>query len=483
MKRIFLTLAVALVILTGVLVVNTLRFTPVEVIPQPVETTAITPDGNALAQQLSEAITYKTISFEDGNKDNYAAFSAFTQWLEDTYPRVFNNLILHRINEHTLLLQWKGTTGDAPVLLSAHYDVVPVNPGTEKDWTHPPFAGVIDDGMIWGRGALDDKSAVIAIMASATALLEQGFTPKRDVFFAFTHDEELGSDLGAQSVVKWFEQRNIALAWSLDEGSFVLKDILPGMDKDIASINVAEKGFLTVKLTASGEGGHSSMPPQDTAVSILASAILKVKDAPLPGGLDGVSQDMYSNIARHMDFGKRMMFANLWLFKPLLNIVLDDSTSGNAMLRTTTAPTMLSGSVKSNVLPATATAVINFRLHPRDTPERVVQWVVNAIDDPRVTVETTEAFPASSVAPSDNQSFADLASSTQLVFPNAIVTPGLTIAATDSRFYAKTTNAYRFNPMVITNDDLNGFHGTNEKISIENMVSAVKFYTSLIQKQ
>lgn len=483
MKRIFLTLGAALGLLVIVLVVNTLRFTPPELAQADGKTIPIEPDGNVLARQLSEAITYQTISFEDGNKDNYAAFSAFTRWLETTYPLVFDTLVLHRINEHTLLLQWKGSTADAPVLLSAHYDVVPVNPGTEQDWTHPPFAGVIDDGIIWGRGALDDKSAVIAMMASATALLEQGFTPKRDVYFSFTHDEELGSDLGAQSVVAWFEQRNIELAWSLDEGSFVLKDILPGLDKNIASINVAEKGFLTVKLTATGAGGHSSMPPQDTAVSILASAILKVRDAPLPGGLDGVSEDMYSNIARHMDFGKRMMFANMWLFKPLLNTVLDDSTSGNAMLRTTTAPTMLSGSVKSNVLPATATATINFRLHPRDTPEHVLAWIEAAIDDPRISMEAMESFPASTVAPSDNSGFADLVTSTQTVYPDAIVTPGLTIAATDSRFYAKTTNAYRFNPMVITNEDLDGFHGTNEKISIENMVNAVKFYASLIQKQ
>lgn len=483
MKRIGLTVFAGIVLLLAVLIVNALRFTPPPVASTDREMLTVEPDGQMLAQQLSQAITFKTISYETGNPDNYASFAAFSAWLENTYPAVFEQLTLHRINQHTLLFQWQGKTDAPGVMFSAHYDVVPVNPGTENNWTHPPFAGDIADGMIWGRGALDDKSAAIALMASVSALLQQGFTPEHDIYIALTHDEELGSELGAQSVTRWFEDNKVPLAWSLDEGSFVLKDILPGIDKGIASINVAEKGFLTLTLTAKGAGGHSSMPPADTAVTILASAILKLKDAPLPGGLEGVSEQMYSNIARHMDFSKRLLFANMWLFRPLLNSILDDSTSGNAMLRTTTAPTMLSGSVKSNVLPATATATINFRLHPRDSVQSVVDWVTNAIDDERVTVAVMESTEPSTVSPTDNQGFNDLIASTQTVYPNSIITPGLTIAATDSRFYAAMTNAYRFNPMVITNEDLDGFHGTNEKISIENMVNAVKFYSALMQKQ
>lgn len=484
MKRFLLFLLAGLAVLTGILVFNTVRFVPPQADEQSASLQLSEPDGQALAEKLSQAIRFKTISYESGNPDNYATFAAFSAWLETAYPTVFAQLTLHRINDHTLLFRWKGSASqNEPVLLSAHYDVVPVNEGTEQDWTHPPFEGVIADGIIWGRGALDDKSAVIAMMSSVEQLLAQGFTPERDIYMAFTHDEELGSELGAESVTRWFEERNIKLAWSLDEGSFVLKDILPRIDKSIASINIAEKGFLTLKLTAKGEGGHSSMPPDETAVSILAEAIVSLKAEAMPGGLEGLAGKMYGDIARHMSFSKRLLFANQWLFDPVLNDVLSGSVTGNAMLRTTVAPTMLSGSVKSNVLPQEATATVNFRLHPRDSTAGVIAWVNAAINDERVSVKALESFEPSVVASASNRGFSDLVSVTQAVYPNAIITPGLTIAATDSRFYARMTDAYRFNPMIITNEDIAGFHGTNEKISIENMVNAVKFYSALMQQQ
>ena len=478
MLRFFKVVGVLLVGLLGVLIFNAVRYTPVENAPlKPM--TLIHPDADKLAKQLSEAITFKTISWENGNPDDYAGFRAFQQWLEHTYPNVFEQLSLTRINTHTLLLRWNGKEGNAqPVLFSAHYDVVPVNPGTENEWSHSPFAGDIADGYIWGRGALDDKSAAIALMASVSGLLKTGFTPKQDIYIALTHDEELGSEDGAVAVTQWFRDQNITPAWSLDEGSFVLDGIVPGVDKGI----VSEKGYLTLKLTAHGEGGHSSMPPEETAVTVLAEALVKLKDAPLPGGLEGISEKMYGDIARNMDFSKRLLFANLWLFRPLLSSVLDDTNSGNAMMRTTTAPTMLSGSVKSNVLPATATATINFRLHPRDTVDDVVIWVTAAINDERVKLEVGEFIEASPVAATDQAGFIQLVQTTRAVYPEAIITPGLTIAATDSRFYGDITNAYRFNPMVINNDDLAGFHGTNERVSIENLVRATQFYTALMQQ-
>ncbi|MBU2979931.1 M20 family peptidase [Alteromonas sp. C1M14] len=483
MKRFFMSLAGVLVLLLGVLVFNTVRFSVPATTASPTYAITVTPNGEQLAQQLSQAIQFQTLSRENGNTDNYAAFSDFTAWLEQTYPQVFASVTVNRLNQHTLLLHWQGTANSAPVLFSAHYDVVPVNPGTEQDWQYPPFAGTIVDGMIWGRGALDDKGSVVALMASVSALLKQDFTPTNDIYIALTHDEELGSELGAQSVLAYFKQHNITPAWSLDEGSFVLRGIAPGVEKDIASINVTEKGFLNVKLTATAAGGHSSMPPEDTAVTLLANALVKLHNAPLPGSLEGVSKQMYSNIARHMDFPKRFLFANMWLFKPLLNSFLAGSPSGNAMLRTTTAPTMLSGSVKANVLPASATATVNFRLHPRDTINDVLTHVTNAIDDNRIKVEALESFEAANVAPSDTQGFTDLADAAEAIYADTIITPGITIAATDSRFYSQITHSYRFTPMVVTMSDVDTIHGTNEKVSIQNMVNAVRFYTAVMQRQ
>lgn len=483
MKRFFLSLGVVIVLLIGVLIFNAMRFTPQESAPS-ADITLIQPDDELLATQLAEALTFKTVSYEKGNPDNYASFTAFQEWLAATYPLVFEKAELVRLNTHTLLFRLKGQDAALkPVLFSAHYDVVPVNPGTERAWTYPPFGGVIKNGEVWGRGALDDKNSVITLMAAATHLLKENIVTQRDIYIALTHDEEIGSTDGAIAVTQWFKNKMITPAWSLDEGSYVLDGIVPGIDKGIASINLSEKGYLTLTLTAEGEGGHSSMPPQDTAVTILAAALMKLHDAPLPGGLEGISEKMYSDIARHMDFTKRLLFANMWLFKPLLNSVVGSSTSGNAMLRTTTAPTMLSGSVKSNVLPATATATINFRLHPRDSVESVTEWVREAINDDRVTVEAGEFTEPSPVASSSNEGFLQMVQTTRAVYPDAIITPGLTIAATDSRFYSEITDSYRFAPMVLRSEDLGSIHGTNEKISAANLVKAVQFYTALMAQQ
>lgn len=481
-KKGLLGLCFLLVVLVIVIVTRTLAFIPQDYTPAK-NITMVSPDANTIASHLSQAIQIKTISFDNVDARDHAAFQQFIDWLANTYPEVHENLSLTLLNDYTLLFKWQGKNASKPsVLYSAHYDVVPINPGTESQWQHPPFDGVVKNGIIWGRGALDDKSAVIALMESVTLLLEASYRPEQNIYIAFTHDEEIGSQDGAKAVTDYFTNRDINLAWSLDEGSFILDGLVPGSDKRVASINVAEKGFLTLELVAKGEGGHSSMPPQDTAVSILAQAIVNVKNAPVPGGLEGLGETMYSNIAMHMDFSKRMLFANKWLFKPLIEASLSGSPAGNAMLRTTTAPTMLSGSVKANVLPATATAKINFRIHPRDSVESVVEWVNASIDDPRVTIKTAQAFTPSTVADSDNIGFKNIAEVTRDVHGDIIVTPGLTIAATDSQFYSKITNAYRFNPMNLTPAYLSGFHGTNERIDTQNMVDAVKFYTRLMSK-
>lgn len=482
-KKGLIALATLCVLLASIIIIQTLQFVPennTSTLSLPLE---VTPNPTTLSRHLSEAIQFQTISHDNLDDRDQQAFHAFISWLEKTYPEVHSQLDKTALNTFTLLFKWPGQNPSAPgVLLSAHYDVVPVNPGTESTWQHPPFAGVVENGIIWGRGALDDKSAAIALMESVTLLLKQGFQPQQDTYIALTHDEEIGSKEGAKAVTDYFSQHNNKLAWSLDEGSFVLDGLVPGSDKRVASINVAEKGYLTIELVAKGEAGHSSMPPQDTAVSILAEAIVHVKNAPMPGGLNGLSEQMYSNIAKHMSFPKRMLFANTWLFKPLIESSLSTSPAGNAMLRTTTAPTMLSGSVKANVLAASATAKINFRIHPRDKVDDVISWVNNAINDPRVTINTIRAFTPSNIAATDTHGFTSIAAVSRDVHGDVIITPGLTIAATDSRYYSEITNAYRFNPMTLTPAYLSGFHGTNERIDEQNMVDAVAFYTRLMMQ-
>ncbi|MBI2753973.1 MAG: M20 family peptidase [Betaproteobacteria bacterium] len=481
LRKLLLGLLAVLMVLAGVVLYRAATFLPPE--QTAIETVAHAIDAQTVAARLSQAVQFATVSQQPPAPIDRAPFAGFIAWLEKTYPAVHEKLSREIVGGHTLLYKWNGKEpAGKPILLTAHYDVVPVIPGTEKDWKHPPFAGVIADGYVWGRGALDDKSAVISILEAVTYLLAQGYQPRQTIYLSFGHDEELGGDHGAAAATAHLKARNVRLAWSLDEGSFVLDGIVPGVPRPVASINIAEKGYLTLVLTARGQGGHSSMPPRETAVGILAGAIVKLQQAPMPGGLDGITGETFGALARYMSFDKRVLFANQWLFGPLIEATLAKSPASNAMLRTTTAPTMLSGSIKENVLPIEATATVNFRLHPRDTPDAVVAHVKRTIADERVSVAVRRADPASPLASVDSAGYRAIANTVRRVYGDISVAPGLTIAGTDSKHYQKVSdNAYRFNPMMITPQDLAGFHGTNERISLENLVRATRFYIELIK--
>ena len=481
LKKPLLGLGAVVLVLTGVVVYRAAVFLPPE--QAKVEPVAHVIDAQAVAVHLSQAVRFATISNQPPAPIDPAPFDGFVAWLAATYPEVHQGLSREILGNRTVLYKWAGKDSAAkPAMLAAHYDVVPVIPGTEGAWKHPPFAGDIAEGYVWGRGTLDDKGAVITILEAVTYLLKQGYKPQQTIYLSFDHKEELVDDTGAAAVVAHLKAQNIRLAWSLDEGSFVLDGIVPGLPQPVASINVTEKGYLTLNLTAHAAGGHSSMPPRETAVGILARAIVALEQAPLPGGLNGVSGEMFSGLARHMSFGKRVLFANQWLFGALIERELAKSPASNAMLRTTTAPTMLSGSVKENVLPIEATATVNFRLHPRDTPERVIDYVKNTIADDRVSIRMLLGYGASRVAAVDSPAFRAMANAVRQVYGDAVVAPGITIAGTDSRYYETVAdNAYRFNPMMISAQDLAGFHGTNERLSLENLVRATRFYIELIK--
>jgi carboxypeptidase PM20D1 len=481
-KKLFALIGLVVLVLAGVVLYRTVTFTPPALPTQQASSYPV--DGNAAAQRLSQAVQFQTVSVQPPAVADPAPFEGFIAWLEATYPEAHAALRREKLGGGTLLFTWAGRDPAArPVLLTGHYDVVPVIPGTEKDWQHPPFSGAIADGYVWGRGTLDDKGAIVTMMDAVTFLLKQGFQPKQTVYLSFGHDEEVSGEQGAAAVAAYLKSRNVRLAWSLDEGSFVLDGIVPGISMPAASINIGEKGYLTLELTAKGAGGHSSMPPRETAVGILASALVKLQSAPVPGGLDGVAGESFGTLARHMSFGMRLLFANQWLFGPLIESQMGKAASTNAMLRTTTAPTMLSGSVKENVLPIEAVGVVNFRLHPRDTVDSVIAYVKKTVDDERVGISVRgTASNASPLAGIDTPAFRAMADAVRRNYGEVVVAPGLTIAATDSKHYGLVSdNAYRFNPMKITPQDLTGFHGTNERLSVDNLVRATRFYIDLLQ--
>ncbi len=481
MKRVLLAAAVGLAAVAVLVLVRTLAFSPSELPPEQIVDLSV--DADAVARHMSEAIRFETISNQPPTPIEPAPFDGFIDWLEQAYPQVHRSLLGERIAEYTLLFTWAGSDPSLrPVLLTGHYDVVPVIPGTEDQWEHPPFAGDVAGGYVWGRGALDDKSAVVTILEAATLLLEQGFQPRRTVFLSFGHDEEIGGLAGAAGVAAHLKARGVQLAWSLDEGSFLMDGTVPGLGLPVAMINVAEKGYVTLDLAAKGEGGHSSAPSRQTAVGVLAEGLVALQSAPIPGGLDGLTAEMFDTLARHMSFQERILFANRWLFGPLLEYFLSSYPGTDAMLRTTTAPTMLSASVKENVLPIEAVATVNFRLHPRDTVEGVVDHVTAALDDDRIEVRLRRGDAASPVSRTDSEGWASIVRAVRETYGDVIVAPGLTIAGTDTKHYGTVADdSYRFKPMIVTSDDMSGFHGTNERISVENLVRATVFYAQLIR--
>lgn len=479
-KRIAAVLGIAVLALVGVLIVNTLRYTPPKI--PATDQAAIDVDITTASEYLSAAIRFKTVSTNPTSPD----FDNFLAFLEQSFPAVHATLDRVMLDQKTPLYRWAGSDAtQQPILLAAHYDVVPVAPWSRDKWIYPPYSGEIADGFVWGRGTLDNKGALIAILTATEQLITAGFTPERTIYLSFGGDEEVGGK-GAQSVAAYLKDQDVQLAWSLDEGSFVLDDIVPGLDVPVASINLAEKGYVTLTLVARAAGGHSSMPPRMTAVGRLARAVDRVQSNPMPGGMTGVSAEFFDALGRHFSFGQRLVFANRWLFDPLLENILSGAPSTDAMLRTTTAPTMLSGSSKENVLATEATAKINFRIHPRDTIDDIVAHVTKVVDDDEIeiVVDRDTGNAASPVSSPDAQGYLDIESSIRSVFGSLASVPGLTIAATDARHYATASDdAYRINPFQITGDDLDRFHGLNERLSIENLERGIGFFTVLMQKQ
>ena len=479
MKRSFSAAAVVIILLMVVIVVRTLLHQPPAAIN--IEHVEIEFNETELAQHLSESIQFKTVSFQLPESKDRSQFTGFIRWVQGTFPLVHERLEYLQLND-TMLYRWPGSDASLkPILVTGHYDVVPVIPGTERLWEHDPFMGVIADGVIWGRGALDDKSGVVGILEATTYLLDSGYQPTRTVYLSFGHDEEIGGFEGAAAVAAYLQEQGVQLAWSLDEGSFIFDGLISGVSSLVAAVNVAEKGSINLDIVASGEGGHSSMPPPKTAVTDLARAITKLEENPLPGGLEGLGAETFDTISRYMPFIPKVLFANQWLFSGLINRQLSTAPTTNAMLRTTTAPTMLSGSVKTNVLPIEAIASVNFRIHPRDSMDSIEHYVTSLVASDTISVHRRGGSDASPVSDWKAPGFAVIAQSMREIHGDIPVAPGLMIAASDSRHYGKVAdNAYRFNPIRLTPELLTGFHGTNERISVADYAQGVRGYVRIL---
>jgi carboxypeptidase PM20D1 len=481
-RNILLAVLAAILILAGVLAFNAFthgsRQMQVAAVPR------VAVDAQAAATRLAEAIRFKTVSSYEKPDQHAEALRGMQAHIEKSFPAIHAAAKREIVADYSLLYTWEGADPKAPpIALLAHQDVVPVAPGTEKDWQQPPYDGVIADGFIWGRGSWDDKGNLYAMLEAAEALAKAGFRPKRTVYFAFGHDEEIAGTRGAKAIAALLASRGVRLDFVIDEGLLITDGIMKGLDKPAALIGLAEKGYATLVLTAHATPGHSSMPPRDTAIGMMSAALARLEDHRLPMQIRGTVSEMFDTLAPEMSGFNRVVLSNLWLFKPLLLREFEKSGPTEAMVRTTTALTIFNAGDKDNVLPGNAAATVNFRLIPGDTQASVIDHVRSTVNNDRISVEpfrgNTDPPP---VTGTGNPSYQALTRTIREIFPDVIVAPGLMVGATDSRHYVEITDRiFRFSPVRANSEDLKRFHGTNERLSIDGYADMIRFYRRLIE--
>jgi len=443
------------------------------------------PAGRAFLDHLAEAIRIPTVVYEDWDRVDEPQWPRFREFLQATYPNVFEQLEWELIAGHSLLFRWEGNDPALPpILLMGHYDVVPVEAGTEEDWPHPPFDAVEADGFLWGRGALDDKGAVVGLFEALEALVVEGFRPETNTYVAIGHDEEVGGPRGARAVAEVLAGRGLRFEFVLDEGGAVGEELLPGLEAPVALIGIGEKGYLNVEISASGDGGHSSTPPEHTAVGRVAAAVAALEANPMPARL-GVQAGLFATLAEAFPFPRRFVLRRADRFGKVLQRPLEGSSMTNALIRTTAAATIVEGGVKPNVLPQQARAVVNFRILQGDSIESVLEHVRRVAGDGVTVQPLDEGFTSepSPLTDTSAASFGVLAEAVGDVFPGVLPAPWILMGATDSRYYAPIADAvFRFAPFRVRPEDMGRIHGTGERVRVEDADAAVRFYEVLIRR-
>ncbi len=470
-------LRAAVLIYFVIIFVRAIRFKPKP--EQEIASEPVALDGSS-AERLARMVRVKTVSSRGGSHDE-AAFREFRALLPELYPTVHRHLAISReeIGPSGLLYRWKGKSSDKPTVLMSHYDVVPAD---EAAWSKPPFAGIIENDVLWGRGTLDTKATLCGIMEAAEALLKQDYIPANDIYFAFSGDEEIMGP-SAPAIVKELARRGVKPSLVLDEGGAVVGNIFPGVNRPSALIGVAEKGLMDVRLTVKSAGGHASAPPRQTPVGILAKAVTRIEAKPFPGRLSEPAARMFDTLGRHSGFTYRLIFANLWCFFPLLNALCKKRGGElNALVRTTCAFTTMSASKAQNVLPPSASVGANLRLIGSDTPDAAVARLKRTARDERISFEKLYGMPPSPVSPSSGEAWERIKRAVQQTWPEALVSPYLMLACSDSRHYpAISDHVYRFSAMALTKEERESIHGNDECIPVIKIERTAQFYMRLLK--
>jgi carboxypeptidase PM20D1 len=482
MNRFAVGLAAIAALGAGVIAFRTATFAPADIADSAGIKLAPAPafDVQAAARNLGAAIRFQTVSHQDPAENQTGEWDKLHAWLAQAYPQTHAAMNRVLIGQ-SLLYRWQGSDPAAqPIIVMAHQDVVPITPGTEKDWKRAPFAGEIADGAVWGRGAIDDKGSLVALFEAIEALARQGFKPRRTIYLVSGHDEEVGGT-GAKAIADRLARDKVRALFTIDEGSAVIADT-PVIDGPAIMIGVAEKGYATLRIEALAKGGHSSMPPKEIGTVNLAKAVVAINDNQFPLEVEGPAAAMLEVLAAEKGGLMKAAVANRWLFGPLVRAQAGSTPASAAGLHTTIAPTMLSGSPKENVLPQTATALINFRIAPWNRSSDVMARARQAVGDlPVILSFNREPREPSPVSSSTSAGWKLIRAAAEAEQPGAVVSPYLVVAGTDSRSMTPVSDdVYRFAPMLLKTSETAMIHGTNEHMTLANLERMIRFYARLI---
>lgn len=438
------------------------------------------PAMTAVVDKLTTLVRIPTVSHADPTQRDAAPFVAFEHELARLFPLLHERLERVEIGGHALLFRWAGTGAERPVVLMAHLDVVPVD--ADAPWQHPAFGGDVVDGQVWGRGTLDDKGCLVAIAEAVERLLEQDFTPAQDVWLCFGSTEEVTGET-AEAAVGELERRGVTPWFVLDEGGAVAYDALPGITAPLAVVGVSEKGSTTLELRVDGRGGHASTPARMDAAARLSRAVVRLDRSRMPPRIPDATIDLLARVAPYAPAPLRPLLRRAGRVPGLLACALARAgAEPAAMVRTTFAVTTLSGSPAPNVIASTARAGVNVRVLPGDTVADVLAHVGRAVHDAKVQVSVLDHGEASPLSPYDDEAFRLLEGTIAQIFPEAVTTPYVMMAATDSRFFTRICpRVYRFAPFRMSKAQRQAIHSYDEHLGVEDLADGVRWYQRLIE--
>lgn len=467
-----------ILVLLAVILARTLMFTPKS--GEQKEFEEIEFDREAAVNALAELVKCRTVSYYDSSLEDDAEFEKLIGKLPKLYPNVTAQCKMQRMADRALLFRWKGKGDGEPAVLMAHYDVVPVE---EENWDKPAFDALIEDGVMWGRGTLDTKVTFNGILSGAENLIKQGFQPERDIYFAFSGGEEING-MGAVNIVNYFKEQGITPAFVIDEGGAVVQNVFPGVKERCGLVGIAEKGMMNLRLSFTGAGGHASAPAPHTPVGRLSMACAKIEKHPFKAHFTKPVLEMFDTLGRHSNFLYRMIFANLWCFGWVLDLICKKSGGEiNALVRTTVAFTQMEGSKAPNVIPPSASMVANLRINPQDSVASAMEYIRQTIGDGEIKLENLTSMEPSPISRTDCEGWDIVSSAVAGTWKGALVAPYLMVQCSDSRHYGEISDrVYRFSAMDLTAEERHTIHGNNEHIRLETAQSAVEFFMRVMKQ-